>query len=90
MKNAVSITDLADHLGVSDRSIRTWIAEQGLPHAREGNRLVFDMGKVRAWVEQQIRDKNPGVRLRWEFKRPWQIARGGFEPWDDPVLVRRS
>lgn len=39
---------LAKALGVSSRTVTTWVSE-GCPCTREGNRDLFDEAKVRAW-----------------------------------------
>jgi hypothetical protein len=41
---------LADHYGVSERTIKTW-REKGLPGIRVGREVMFDVGDCDRWIE---------------------------------------
>ena len=41
---------LADHYGVSARTIKTW-REKGLPGVRVGREVMFDVGDCDRWIE---------------------------------------
>lgn len=41
---------LAEHLGVSPRTIKTWRAK-GLPGCRVGREIMFDVDEVNRWIE---------------------------------------
>jgi excisionase family DNA binding protein len=42
---------LADHLGVSERTVKTWRAK-GLPACKVGRELMFDIEAVNRWIER--------------------------------------
>jgi excisionase family DNA binding protein len=42
---------LAEHLGVSPRTIKTWRAK-GLPGCRVGREVMFDVDEVNRWIER--------------------------------------
>jgi excisionase family DNA binding protein len=42
---------LADHLGVSPRTIKTW-RSRGLPGCRVGREVMFDIDEVNRWIER--------------------------------------
>lgn len=48
MSPALTRAQLAKALGVSARTVTSWVSE-GCPCTREGNRDLFDEAKVRAW-----------------------------------------
>jgi Helix-turn-helix domain len=41
---------LADHYGVSERTIKTW-REKGLPGVRVGRGVMFDVSDCDRWIE---------------------------------------
>jgi excisionase family DNA binding protein len=41
---------LAEHLGVTERTLRTW-REKGLPAHRVGKSLIFNLAEVERWIE---------------------------------------
>jgi hypothetical protein len=42
---------LAEHLGVSPRTIKTWRAK-GLPGCRIGREVMYDIAEVNRWIER--------------------------------------
>lgn len=46
----MSKTRLAEHLGVTERTLRTWW-EKGLPAHRVGKTLIFNLVEVERWIE---------------------------------------
>lgn len=47
-------------LKIKERALRRWVAEEGLPVARLGNRLRFDRAEVLAWVKAHARTSGKG------------------------------
>jgi Helix-turn-helix domain len=47
----VSKEALAEHLGVSPRTIETWRAN-GLPGCRVGREVMYDLAEVNRWIER--------------------------------------
>jgi excisionase family DNA binding protein len=52
-KADATVEDVADHFGVSTRTIRRWVAEQDMPHRKGGGdngALRFNLSEVDAWA----------------------------------------
>jgi excisionase family DNA binding protein len=45
---------LADHLGVSTRTIKSW-RERGLPGRKVGRTVMFELSEVEAWIDREGR-----------------------------------
>jgi excisionase family DNA binding protein len=57
MKNFTCKSALADTLGVSVRTLETWVTHRGFPAPRHlyGSRLAyFKVDEVEAWMEQEL------------------------------------
>lgn len=53
----VNLEDIAEHLSVSQDTVRTWIKEGKLPFYRAGKRYKFKISEVDEWVrEGKIQD----------------------------------
>lgn len=50
----LSKTALAEHLGVSPRTVKTW-REHGLPGRRVGREVMFDLAEVERWIDGEGR-----------------------------------
>ena len=42
---------VADRLGTSKQQVYTYAREGKIPHVRVGRRVLFDMDKIEAWLE---------------------------------------
>jgi excisionase family DNA binding protein len=57
--------EIADRLGVTERTIDLWRATRGLPHYKPGGRVYFIGKEVEAW----FRAKRRRGGTRWRAKR---------------------
>lgn len=46
----VNLEDVADHLSISQDTVRTWIKEGKLPAYKAGKRYKFKLSEVDEWV----------------------------------------
>jgi len=46
----LSVPEIAQHLGVKEETVYTWIAQKGLPAHKVGRLWKFDRNEVDAWV----------------------------------------
>ena len=54
----VNLEDVAEHLSLSQDTVRTWIKEGKLPAYKAGKRYKFKMSEVDEWVRTaRIKDK---------------------------------
>ena len=54
----VNLEDVAEHLSVSQDTVRTWIKEGKLPAYKAGKRYKFKISEVDEWVRTgRIKDK---------------------------------
>lgn len=44
-----SIQDVADHFGVSERTVRRWLAGTDIPHRRIERTIRFNLDEVDRW-----------------------------------------
>lgn len=59
----VNLEDVAEHLSISQDTVRTWIKEGKLPVYRAGKRYKFKISEVDEWVrEGKIQDGPSGLR----------------------------
>ncbi|MCU0271096.1 MAG: helix-turn-helix domain-containing protein [Acidimicrobiales bacterium] len=58
-----TIADVAGHLGVSERTVRTWQRKYGLPHLRIGGTIRFRPEEIRAWVDRHEAHPTAGAEL---------------------------
>jgi excisionase family DNA binding protein len=57
----VTISEVAAHFGVSNRTIHRWI-KRGLPKHKPGN-LMFDLEECDAWVRNRCFVVTPGSEV---------------------------
>src|SRR5262245_9681156 len=62
-KRELTVKDLADIWGVSDRSVYKWKDEQGLPFKKHGRLLRFDWIEAAQWAKRHRESFNK-ARLR--------------------------
>ena len=48
----VNLEDIAEHLSISQDTVRTWIKEGKLPVYRAGKRYKFKISEVDEWVRE--------------------------------------
>ena len=54
----VNLEDVAEHLSLSQDTVRTWIKEGKLPAYKAGKRYKFKLSEVDEWVRTgRIKDK---------------------------------
>ena len=54
----VNLEDIAEHLSLSQDTVRTWIKEGKLPAYKAGKRYKFKLSEVDEWVRTgRIKDK---------------------------------
>jgi excisionase family DNA binding protein len=54
----LSVSEIAEHLGVSRDTVRTWIKQGTIPHGQIGRLYKFKLSEVDAWVESGKGAKN--------------------------------
>ena len=45
------LEEIAQHLGISKDTIRTWIRKNSIPHHKVGRQYRFKVSEVDSWVE---------------------------------------
>lgn len=45
------LEEIANHIGVSKDTIRSWIKKEAIPHHKVGRQYKFKISEVDAWVE---------------------------------------
>lgn len=55
-RQLLSMTELAERLGVSRWTVRNWALERGLPYVKIGNRKRFRPKDVEEWLKK-LREK---------------------------------
>lgn len=48
----VNLIDIAEHLSISEDTVRTWVKEGKLPFYRAGKRYKFKISEVDEWVRE--------------------------------------
>lgn len=51
----LSISEVAQTLRISPRTVWTLVHEQGLPHVRIGRRLLFSRASLESWIVERQR-----------------------------------
>ena len=65
----VNLEDVAEHLSLSQDTVRTWIKEGKLPVYKAGKRYKFKISEVDEWVrEGKIKEQKQEVDLRMNPK----------------------
>jgi excisionase family DNA binding protein len=52
-KLVYSVSEVAAVLGVGQTLIRSLVAEQRIPHARVGDRVLFPKAAIEAWLDAE-------------------------------------
>lgn len=47
-----TVADVAEYLGVTERTVRTWQRSQRLPYLKIGGTVRFRLTDVRSWIER--------------------------------------
>ena len=47
----LGLGEIAQHIGISKDTIRTWIKKNAIPHHRIGRQYKFRISEVDSWVE---------------------------------------
>lgn len=50
-KAAASVEDVAEHFGVSTRTVRRWLRSTEIPHRRIGSVIRFNLAEVDEWAK---------------------------------------
>lgn len=48
-KSDATVADVADHFGVSERTVRRWLKGTDIPHRRVGSTIRFNLAEVDEW-----------------------------------------
>ena len=51
LSRLTTVSDLAETLGVSAKTVRKWAAKESLPHIRIGGSIWFNQEKVEEWLQ---------------------------------------
>jgi len=51
LPHLIDVATLAEHLGLTERTIRRKVAQGEIPHYRLGNAIRFDPTEIQAWLE---------------------------------------
>jgi excisionase family DNA binding protein len=54
-KEVLSVPEAAAFLGIRERTLRRWIVERGMPHAKVGGLLRFRKSALLEWLAEQER-----------------------------------
>jgi putative molybdopterin biosynthesis protein len=56
----LTVAEVARHLRLGTRKVYDLVARKGLPHARVGGKLLFDLAEVERWLGQMASGAAPG------------------------------
>jgi excisionase family DNA binding protein len=79
----LTVAEVARHLRLGTRTVYDLVARKGLPHARAGGKLLFDLGEVERWLAQSAAGSAPRAGL------PPAVVGGSHDPLLD-WAVRES
>jgi len=51
LAHLIDVATLAEHLGLTERTIRRKVAQGEIPHYKLGHAIRFDPAEVQAWLE---------------------------------------
>jgi excisionase family DNA binding protein len=51
LPHLIDVATLAEHLGLTERTIRRKVAQGEIPHYKIGSSIRFDPGEIEAWLE---------------------------------------
>ncbi len=61
----MTIAQVAQYLGVTERHIRRLVSERRIPHVRWGRLIRFDPRKIDKWIEEAAVDARDLPRRYW-------------------------
>lgn len=53
MTSLVTVAEVAEHLGLSPRTVYDWVAAGKMPARRIGNVYRFDLDEIDRWIESR-------------------------------------
>ena len=67
LPHLLTIEELADHLGVTERHVRRLVAERGIPFLKVGRFVRFDPSDVTMWLDLTRRQAaaSKGLLRNW-------------------------
>jgi len=66
----LNLIQIAESFGVSERVVEGWVRDEGMPHTRDGGRVLFDREQVAEWAAER------GLAARTGFLAPEAAALG--------------
>lgn len=51
---AATVDDVAEHFGVSSRTVRRWLKSTDIPHRRVMGTIRFNLAEVDAWASARV------------------------------------
>lgn len=57
MNKMLRVRDIVQMLGVSDRTVRRWLVEDGLPHAKLNGIVIIDPVEFEEWKKKKTETK---------------------------------
>lgn len=87
--SALTVTDVAELLLVTDRGVRKWIKEKGLPAKSDGRGFALDWAATLQWYVQYRIEENAGTR---GTRRPGSGSAGEDEQQEtlDQAILRKT
>ena len=61
-REVLSVPEAADFLGVKERTLRRWIVERGVPHAKIGGLIRFRRSALVEWLKEEERKTMEGAK----------------------------
>lgn len=55
---ALRPAEAADAIGISERTLRSWLRERQIPHVRIGNLTLFPIDALRGWLAAEAAKEN--------------------------------
>jgi len=52
-KRFIGIKDLAEYLGIKDKTIRHWILVRQIPYYKTGHLVRFNLEEIEAWLQER-------------------------------------
>jgi excisionase family DNA binding protein len=56
MTKLLSVSEVAEFLGIRKTTVYKYVMRQRIPHVKIGARLLFDQARIEAWVKEQSRE----------------------------------
>jgi excisionase family DNA binding protein len=58
---ALTISEAAESIGVSERTVRSLVARREIPHVRVGRRVLIPCDELRVWLAGRAEVVSPAV-----------------------------